>query len=383
MGAWASAFNLIAWGYVAIAGWTIVRLLRAGKATFDDELTLSDRRLVGAAAFYLATPIGVVLHELGHCVVVWLFGGRIVDWHFLFYWGYVVPNRSFGDYGDFAVALAGNLVTVAIGAAALLHVLRRPANAAWNLFWLRIAEIHLSMALVFYPLMCLIGFPGDFQAIYRLDTAPVSAPLLAVHLAAVGLLWKARRGPAGARLQLVAGPLWDEVSTARRKLAANPGDVCALLQIAWAHLAVGLCADARPSIEAALERRPDLPAAHAMLGQALACEASARASVELERALADPALDPLLAATSHLALARIRVEEGAVQRALPHACAALRGLPRDPEAAQLVWDVAETLGEPTPEARGALDQAVTRGNAVARQGLEALERLSRDRALAR
>jgi hypothetical protein len=149
MGSWGSAFNLIAWVYLGIAVLTAWRLVQAGRATFDDELTAADRRLVGATAFYLVTPLGVVLHELGHAVLVWTLGGRIVGWHFLFYWGYVVPDRSFGAYGDFGVALAGNLVTLAIGVLAVRQVLQRPANAAWNFFWWRLAEIQLSMVLLF------------------------------------------------------------------------------------------------------------------------------------------------------------------------------------------------------------------------------------------
>ncbi len=382
MPTWAGVFNGIAWVYVGIAGWTVLRLLRSGRAAFDQELTPAGRRLVGAAAFYLATPPAVVLHELGHCVAVWLLGGRIVGWHFLFYWGYVVPDRSFGAYGDLFVALAGNLVTVAIGAAALVKVFRRPGRASWNFFLARIAEIQLSIALVFYPAMCLIGLPGDFQAIYRLSTAPVSAPLLAVHLAALVLLWKARSGRAGATLRLLTGPLWDEVRAAREAVARDPGDVVSLLKIGWAHLAVGLPAQARSPIEAALARRPDLPAAHAMLGQALATEAPDRAEVELSRALACTSLDPLLAATSHLSLARVKLDGGEAGGALSHACAALRGLPRDPEAARLVWEAAEAAGKTGPDVQAVLDLAVTRGNAVARRGLEALERIARRQALA-
>ncbi|MHB1846780.1 MAG: hypothetical protein ACYCWW_18315, partial [Deltaproteobacteria bacterium] len=340
---------------------------------FDDRFTSEDRRLVGAAAFYLVTPLGVALHELGHAVVIWLFGGHIVDFHFLFYWGYVVPDRSFGPYGDLAVALAGNLVTVAIGALALRHVLRSPANAARNFFWRRIADIHLSMALVFYPLMCLVGFGGDFVAIYRLDTAPVSAPLLALHLAAVGLLWRSLRGRLGRRLSLLCSPLWDELGLARREAEADPSAVCPLLRIGWAHLATGLLEEARPPLLRALELRPGLPAARAMLGQSFEEDDPERAAGELLAALGDGGLDPLLAATSELSLARLQLARGRASEAEPHACAALAGLSGDPGAAQVAWDVALAT-EATPALLSALDRAADRGNPVARQAFELLSR---------
>jgi tetratricopeptide (TPR) repeat protein len=287
-----------------------------------------------------------------------------------------VPNRSFGSYGDLAVALAGNLVTLAIGLLAAWLVLRRPANAAWNFFWWRLAEIQLSMVLVFYPIMCLAGFGGDFRAIYRLKTLWVSAPLLVLHLGALALIWRAWQGNLGARARMLTGPLWDEVRGAEKTLAQKPDDVGALIHLAWAYLAVGLRREARPSAEAVLALRPELPAAHALFGQALVEDDPDRATRELKQALSAPGLDPLLCATSHLSLARLALNraEGAV--ALPHACAALEGLPRDATAARLVWHAAEATG-PCEASLGALNRAAARGNAVARQGLEALERLAR------
>ncbi len=376
MGSWGSAFNLIAWVYLGIAVLTVWRLAQSGKATFDDELTAADRRLVGDSAFYLVTPLAVALHELGHSVVVWAFGGRIVAWHFLFYWGYVVPSRSFGAYGDLGVALAGNLVTLAIGLLAARRVLVRPANAAWNFFWWRLAEIQLSIVLVFYPLLCLVGFGGDFLAIYRLKTIWVSAPLLALHLGGVYLCWRALRGELGARARMLTGPLWDEVRGAERVLAQKPDDCGALMQLAWAYLAVGLRREARPPAEAVLRLCSGLPAAHALLGQTLVTDDPERAMRELQQGLASPGLDPLLCATSHLALARLALNRAEGALALPHACAALDGLPRDALAARLVWDAAEATG-PCAAAVEALNRASARGNAVARQGLEALERLAR------
>ena len=373
MSNWASAFNLISWVYLGVAALTLHRLWRAGPKTFDEDFTAADRRLVGAAAFYLATPIAVALHELGHAVVVWAFGGHIVDVHFMLYWGYVVPDRSFGDYGDLAVALAGNLVSVGIGLWAARRVLAHPRRSAWNFFWWRIAEIQLSIALVIYPLMCLLGFGGDYVAIYRLSTAPVSAPLLALHLGFTAWLFRALRGRLGARARLLTGPLWEEVRTAQRDQAKNPEDVCALLRQGWAQLAVGLAREARAPLARALELQPELPAGHAMMGQALAEDDPAAAADELHRALAAPGLDELLAATSHLALARIEQGRGAAAAALTHACAALEGLPGDPSAAQLLWEVADAL-DASPRAMGALDRASSRGNATARQALEALER---------
>src|SRR5450755_2864885 len=114
MGSWGSAFDLVSLFYGAIAVLTLYRLIRQRREVFDDRFSALDRGLVAATAFYLLTPPAVALHELGHAIAIWVLGGRVLEYHFLFYWGFVV-HRSLGAYNDLAVALAGNLVTIAVG----------------------------------------------------------------------------------------------------------------------------------------------------------------------------------------------------------------------------------------------------------------------------
>src|SRR5450631_3818119 len=147
MGSWGSAFDLVSLFYGAIAVLTLYRLVRRRREVFDDRFSASDRGLVSAAAFYLMTPPAVALHELGHAVAVWALGGKVLEYHFLFYWGYVV-HRSLGAYSDLIVALSGNLVTIGLGAGAAWWVLKHPRNAAWNCLWRKFAEIQLSLALI-------------------------------------------------------------------------------------------------------------------------------------------------------------------------------------------------------------------------------------------
>jgi hypothetical protein len=373
MGPWASAFNLVSVFYGLIAVLTLYRLFRRQREAFDDRFSASDRGLIAATAFYLLTPPAVALHELGHAVAIWALGGRVLDYHFLFYWGYVV-HRSLGAYGDLVVALSGNLVTIGLGAWAAWRVMARPQNAAKNYLWRKFAEIQLSLALIIYPLFCLLGFGGDWQTIYRLETAPVSAPLLALHLVALVKLWRAYHGPAGARWRLLGSPLWDEVRRAREDLTKDHKDVSALLRLGWSYLNGGLCREALQPLHEAVQLRPELPAAHALLGQALLHQEGAAGEAELNMALGSADLDPLLAATSHLALARRLLGEGQCARALPHAMAALDGLPFEPAAAQLLWEAADGACCPK-KVLAALERASAKGNATARRALEALERV--------
>jgi len=373
MGLWGTAFNVLSLIYAGVALLTLGRLLRRGRSVFHEPLRLDDARLLSAAAFYLLTPLAVALHELGHAALVYALGGRIVDVHFMLYWGYVVPSRSFGPYGDFAVALAGNLVTLAIGLAAAWFELRRPVGAAWNLLWARLAEIQLSMVLIFYPLMCLIGFGGDFLLIYRPETWPVSLPLLAGHLAFLGWLIWARRGDLYPRFRLHASPLWDQIRRDQGALAASPDDAQAALRAAWAYLQAKLPVEAVPLARRGLALRPESSAAKAILGQALADTGDPVADGLLSAAVTQGELDPLLAAHARLALARYLAERGELVRAACEAGMALDALPGENEAVEVLVR-AVRAGVPSEQAMAALDRAATRGNLAARGELEALQR---------
>jgi tetratricopeptide (TPR) repeat protein len=374
MGSWGTAFNVISLVYAGVAVLTLVRLLRRGRAVFGAPLRPDDARLLSAAAFYLLTPLAVALHEMGHAVLVYALGGRIVDVHFLLYWGYVVPDRSFGPYGDLAVALAGNLVTLALGLGAAWLELRRPSKAAVNLIFARLAEIQLSMVLVFYPIMCLIGFGGDFLLIYRPETWPVSLPLLLAHLGFLCWLIWARRTDLYPRFRLHGSPLWDEIRKDELALSTDPGDARAALRAAWAYLQAGLPTTALPLARRALDLGPSSPAAKVILGQALAATGDAAADALLSEAVEEQGLDPLLAAHGRIALARYLVDKGDSLRAARAASLALEALPSESDAVEVLGQAVRD-GAPPTDALAALDRAASKGNLAARGELEELQRL--------
>jgi hypothetical protein len=378
MGPLGTAFNLLSLLYAGVAMVTIWRLVVSRHRLFQEPLRPDMARLLSATAFYLLTPVAVALHELGHAVAVYALGGRIVDVHFMLYWGYVVPSQSFGPYGDFAVALAGNLVTLGIGLGAAWVQLRRPRRAAVNLLLGRLAEIQLSMVLVFYPLMCALGFGGDFLIIYRPEIWPASAPLLAAHLGFLGwLLWQ-RRGDLYSRFRLHASPLWDEIRQDQRQLARNPRDAAAALRAAWAYLQADLPDQALPLARLSVEVNPGHVAAKAVLGQILAKTSDPAADDMLTESLAQDGLDPLLAAHSRVALARHLAEKGEAARAAREAEAALDALPGESEAVEVLGRAVRD-GAPSEGALAALDRAATRGNLAARSEFEELQRLLRRR----
>jgi tetratricopeptide (TPR) repeat protein len=230
------------------------------------------------------------------------------------------------------------------------------------------------MVLVFYPVMCFVGFGGDFLLIYRVETWPVSLPLLVAHLGFLAWLIWARRTDLYPRFRLHGSPLWDEIRKDERALSTDPADASAALRAAWAYLRAQLPTTALPLARRAHELSPNAPAAKVILGQALAEAGDAAADALLTEAVEEQGLDPLLAAHGRIALARYLVDKGDFTRAARAAGLALEALPSESEAVEVLGRAVRD-GAPPTEALAALDRAANRGNLAARGELEELERL--------
>lgn len=151
--------------------------------------------LVEQAAFLLAVPPGVIVHEFGHALATWLFDGRIVGAGFGLYWGYVVPAGTFTAAQDWFISLAGTLGTLLYGLALWLLLRGHPA-ATLRYFGLRAFRFHLYYALIYYPIFTLLTIIGDWRTIYDFQATPLlSGATAVVHVVSLGLFWWAdRRG---------------------------------------------------------------------------------------------------------------------------------------------------------------------------------------------
>ncbi len=115
----------------------------------------------------LLTPPLVWLHECGHAAAMRLYGAPDPQIHFFLYWGYVTASTPFTPLQSFVVALAGPLVTWALGWALLAVALLLPLRPAVALALATCGMLQLVLVLVIYPGMSLVGGWGDFTLIYR------------------------------------------------------------------------------------------------------------------------------------------------------------------------------------------------------------------------
>ena len=153
-------FALISLFYVILGVRVIYQLARNFRQTFDRTFTHEDRMLVDQAAFFVLLPISVALHELGHAIAIWLYGGEVLDWGFYGFAGYVAFDpRDFTDAQQIVIAAAGTVVNLLLAAIALALVFlkRPPFRAAINQLLIQFTWISLLNALVVYPLLDIVS----------------------------------------------------------------------------------------------------------------------------------------------------------------------------------------------------------------------------------
>src|SRR5688572_25634014 len=117
------AMTLFSLFYVVISVRVVYRLVGSWNAVWDKRFTQQDRSMVDEAAFFVLVPVSVALHELGHAVAVWGFGGEVVDFGFYGFAGYVSYYPSqFTEAERTIIAAAGTLVNLVLCLLALAVV---------------------------------------------------------------------------------------------------------------------------------------------------------------------------------------------------------------------------------------------------------------------
>lgn len=259
-----SLFALISLFYCVI-GLRVVRdLYRHWRTAFDRNFTPADRYLVDQAAFFILVPISVALHELGHAVMIWSFGGHVTGWGFYVFAGYVSYAEPFTDVQHILVAAAGSVVNVILGALAVgvVFLKRPPMRAAFNELLLQFAIISVANALIFYPLLDFAtGLEGDWSQMYFGGVPWLSFIILVIHLSILGLGYWAWKDPGmRARIAVLTG---EPAGSSRRLFggidatqsvppAGNPA-VEATMQAAAARVASGWPVP----VSGMLQRRPE------------------------------------------------------------------------------------------------------------------------------
>ncbi len=188
-------FNLISLLYIFRSLQLTAVVWRDRQTLRQPPLSRQQKHLAEQASFYIAVPVGVLLHELGHALAVWAFGGQVAEFGYRAFWGYVVPRGNFTNNQEWFISLAGTLASLLFGLGVWL-IFRQHRTPALRYFGLRALRFQTFFSLIYYPVFTLLGFEGDWKTIYDFTVTPVWSGLTAVfHLGLLMLFWQGdRRG---------------------------------------------------------------------------------------------------------------------------------------------------------------------------------------------
>ena len=120
-------FNLFALLYIFRGAQILFKVRNEWQSLHEEPLTRAKKHLAEQASFFIGVPPGVAIHEFCHALATWLFGGKIVDFGYGVFWGYVVPVGNFAAWQHWFIAVAGTLGNLLYGSV-LYFVLCNTSN---------------------------------------------------------------------------------------------------------------------------------------------------------------------------------------------------------------------------------------------------------------
>lgn len=239
---------------LAILG-TLFMLVRRWKALWDSDFTAADRSLATQCAYFLVTPIVVLLHELGHILGARMVGGTVLGFHYGLVEGSVQVAGGLSDAQFWWVALAGNLVGAGVGLAmAVAGASRERLPRALRRILIVGGLLEVGAQLVIYPLLSLSAGFGDWKAIYDFGATPVlSTATLVLHVITLVAVWRWWRGGVRRTLFNIDHALNAEMAELERAIAASPQDPQPVMELAVLYARNGDMSLARQTLDGAAE----------------------------------------------------------------------------------------------------------------------------------
>ena len=183
-------FNIISFLYILRSAQLLVVIWREWSVLVQEPLTRHKKHLSEQASYFIAVPIGVFFHELGHALAVWFFGGTVVSFNFRFFWGEVEHFGTYSPAERWIISLAGTVGSLLFGVGIWL-LLRHNRVSSLRYFGLRAFRFQIYFSLLYYPLFSIILPIGDWRVIYDLIVTPIlSSVTLVIHVIFLILYWR-------------------------------------------------------------------------------------------------------------------------------------------------------------------------------------------------
>lgn len=263
-------FNIIALFYVFKGVQVAIKIGRDWSSLRQEPLTPAKKQLSETAAFFIAVPPAVIVHEFFHALATWMFGGKIVDFGYGVFWGYVVPVGDFSAAQNWFIALAGTLGSLTFGVGIWL-LLRRRQVSTFRYFGLRAFRFQIYFALLYYPILSIFVTQGsDWRVIYDFAATPLWSGLTAViHLPLLYLFWKTDREGRFEQPAFTTVDKQNQFSAIENAIILAPDDAQMQLQYIDALRRGGVNNKANQKLQQFLKDHPESGIAHLELAMLL------------------------------------------------------------------------------------------------------------------
>lgn len=314
-----SLFDILAIIYLFRSVQLGLKIWREWAQIKAEPFTSSKKNLADQASYFIAVPIGVLAHELGHAVAVWTAGGQVSEFHYRGFWGYVVPIGSFTAPQNWFIATAGTAASLAFGLIVWL-IFRRAHSSTLRYFGVRAFRFQVYFSLIYYPLFTLIGFDGDWRTIYDFGATPILSVTTAVlHAGILLLFWRGDRTgwfEAPSHESLTEQEQFGELS---RAATAAPHDAQLQIQYIDGLRRGGAKRKAQHQLERFLAENPDSATGYlelAALSSAGKRQIPKKASESAKRALSLGLVESGQIAYANELIGRYELEKGQVNSAI-------------------------------------------------------------------
>lgn len=254
---------------------------------FDADLSVQDRASLQKINIFFITPLVVLCHEIGHAIATLWANGKIAEFHFGVFWGYVVPSGSFTEEQILIIYLAGSAVQVIIGMTMLVAsvFVRAPAIVALLVYGGLYA---VAGTIIIYTLLSVVGAYGDWIAIYQSPLTNWTIPIGIAHATfAVFLVYIMYGSKPKLWFSCKTRPKWcKDYKAAMERIAKDPSAVN-YLSLAWTYYLVGLTKETEYALKIVKQKDPNLLERYILEGWLKQDRGQTQDAVELFEKIAD------------------------------------------------------------------------------------------------
>lgn len=159
---------------------TIRDMKKNWRSLWDNDVTTADRQLLLRVSLILSVTVLTLIHEYGHVLATYHFGGRITAFHFSVLHSWVQREGAMDPTQIVLIAFAGNLLEIIFSLLLIIIACcwRSPPVVTLLIY---LGWFGLGNSVVLYPLLSAAGLQGDWVQIYGIPAGHLNLEIGIFH----------------------------------------------------------------------------------------------------------------------------------------------------------------------------------------------------------